>query len=162
MKLNEIWKKIGNEHQYIQDMVLGSLNGQLKICFDRIIALEIYKLGIVHEDIKSGFVSYHDLKYLSEESWQDLGFDMEPILSSYRKLVLVVDEIRVIPENEFFNPKDDIDLGVEFKKGIKPNIDMGLLKKIIDQVYESEFIDIEDSTLLNLKDNRKLYIITFS
>jgi len=152
MKIYEIWEKIKNESQDVQDMVLSSLNGQLNVRFRQVIDKEIKNLGIVHEDLPGGVVCYYDLIFLCDESWIDLGFNKDPDLPIYRELVFTVNTIETTTEDDYGNPVDFINMDVVYKNGFPSKAVKDLLCNILDKVYVSEFIDIEDSYFVKNRD----------
>jgi len=161
MKIYEIWEMIINESRVVQDMAFASLDGQLNVRFREIVDLEITKLCIVHEDMAGGFIGYWDLK-LSDESWQELGFDKDFNLSLYRELILSIVTLRFATDDDYGNPSDSIDIAVNFKHPSPSKAATDLLGNICDKILESEFIDISDTSISNLKKNdRKLFLIRF-
>ncbi len=161
MKIYEIWEIIRNEPRDIQRMVLSSLDGQLNVRFEQVVDWEINKLCIVDEEIPGGFVGYHDVIFLCDESWLDLGFDKDPNLPLYREMILAVDKLRAVTDDIYGNPDDCIDIEVVFRGNSPSEAAKDLLGNIRDKIYESEFIDITDTSLSNLKNGRKLFLIRF-
>ena len=159
MTIDEIWEKIRNESDDIKDMVLASLDGQLTVRFKQVVDWEINKLCIVDEELHSGFVGYGCLT-IHEESWQELGFDKDPNLPLYREMVLVVDKLRAVTDTIYGTPGDCIEIEVDHSECSSQAV-RDLVFKICDKIEESEFIDITDTTLSNLKKNRNFLQIRF-
>jgi hypothetical protein len=148
MKINEIWEKTRNQPQDVQDIVLASLNGQLEVRFRQIADKEIRKLGAVLGDEFT--VTYYDLVLLDDESLKSEGLDKNHTLMLYRELMLSVNTVRTDVEDDHGNPSDDIDIEVVFEHGRPSEAAMALLPNIMDKVYSSEFIGIDESYLKSI------------
>lgn len=153
MKICEIWENVRNESWDIKDMVLASLEGQLNIRFKQIVDLEILKLGIKNEEV-GDLVDYDIVVLLCEETWRSLGLDKNINLYMFRELIFAVDRVKVSTNDEYGNPSDCIYIEADIKQCIKSKTVRVLLSDIMHKVYISEFIDIRDTTLINLKNNR--------
>ena len=156
MKIYQIWEKIKNESPDVQDMVIATLDSQLNVRFNQIIEQEIKKMGKVYEDLPRGEDGRLNLLLLSDEEWQKLGYHKYYDLNMYRNLKLVVRDIwlNTYEYYQWGRLPDDIEI-VPILRDDAPSkavkevfLDISY---IMHKVYESELIDIEDSTLSNLK-----------
>ena len=68
----------------------------------------------------------------------------------YRELILSVDTLQTDVEDDQGNPSDDIDIEVVFEHGHPSEAAMALLPNIVDKVYSSEFIGIDESYLKSI------------
>lgn len=152
MTIDKIWEKIRNESDDIKDMVIASLEGQVEVRFKQILEKEIRKLAVTYDD--GSIAEYCDLQLLSDESLQSegLGKHSDPML--YRELTLTVDTFWVRTDYAYGNPEDEIYIEAVFRNGSPSIAAKELLPNIFNKFDVSEFIDITDSTLSNLRINR--------
>ena len=153
MKIYEIWEQVKNEPIEIRAMVLALLNPQLDFRFEQIVDEEIKKLGIVYGN--ECIANYLLLKLASDKSLYEFGLIDHYELMLYRELLSVVNTITVNTEDDYGYPADDIDIQIGFKNSTPSKELLELLLNILHKVYESEYIDITDSTLSNLKTTRQ-------
>lgn len=156
MKICEIWEKIKNEPVEVKDMVIETLDPQLNVRFKQIIEEKIKNLGTVYEEIPRDHRGRLNLAIFSDEAWQELGYNKCLELDLFRIFHLYVRHIgleifeyhqwRVMPDELLIVPDLSDDVPYEDLKLLFLNISY-----IIHRVYESEFIDIDDETLSNLK-----------
>jgi hypothetical protein len=151
MRIYEIWERIKNESDVVKDLVFVTLKRQSNLRFYEIIEQELKKMGTVYEELPPGIGSYRDLISLSDELWQEYGFDEYPNLTLYRKIKLAVGRITLTIDDERGNLPDNIEIMPIFRGDPPSGAVKELLSNIIHKVYESELIDIEDNTLSNLK-----------
>lgn len=154
MKIYEIWEQIKNESIDIKYIVLASLNAQLKIRFEQIVDQEVMKCGVIVG--KNLVVDYLELRFSSEEDLHDLGLDKHSDLMLYRDLIFLVDDVVACTDTDLGNEAEEIDIEACLSNsGSRAQPVLDLLSNVLGQVYESEYIDISDSTLSNLKQDRK-------
>jgi hypothetical protein len=151
MKIYQIWEKIKHEPDTVKDMVFVTLERQSNLRFYEIIEQELKKMGTVYEELPPGMGSYRDLISLSDELWQECGFDEYPNLTLYRKIELAVGHITLSIDDERGNLPDNIEIAPIFRGGSPSGAVKELLSDIIHKVHESEFIDITDTAWFNLK-----------
>lgn len=160
MKINQIRQLIKNESRDVQDMVIASLDGQVDVRFRQIVDDEIQKLGVIFDG--DHIADYGILKILSDENIHDLGLDKHPELMLYRDLILLIENVR-LDRDEIFYECEYVGLEADLRRDASRSQPVrDLFQKIMGQVYESEYIDITESTFLNLKSNRKLVLKSFS
>ena len=101
-----------------------------------------------------------EVQLLCEEDWRSLGFDKNINLCMFRELIFAIDRVKVNTDDEYGNPSDciyieaDIKQSADTKLSIQSKTARVLFSDIMHKVYISEFIDIKDTTLKNLKNNR--------
>lgn len=156
MKIYQIWEKIRNESRDVQDMVLATLEPQLNVRYNQIIEQELKKLGDLDEILPKYIKSRFTLSRVSDKEWHERGYDIWLYPDLYRKLSLAVKDIAIdtfvyrnggkLPDDIVIVPRLSDDVSSEDFHEL-----VCLTSYIMHRVYESELIDIEDSTLTNLK-----------